>query len=181
MAAVGIHGAAGCLVARLEAAEEIEIVADHGGRALHPAGGRWLASGESSVGLVAPRTAPAHGRRQEQERVSPHGAEGTEHRDLGKGVRIHPRLAPFEIMGRNTELRRMMANEAKPARRFGNFSRRTRSATWTCCLPCGRWSVAGMICPPDDDGPSTAAGYGVLARAVENAMGATRPGNVTVG
>ena len=40
------------------------------------------------------------------------------------------------------------------------------------------WEMVGrtVIYPPDDDGHPTAAGYGVIARAVEKAMGAEPAG-----
>jgi lysophospholipase L1-like esterase len=84
-----------------------------------------------------------------------------------------PLIEADSALSRNAELRRMIANEAEADQEVRRFLEENKIGYVDLLPPLREVVGRAVIYPPDDDGHPTAAGYGVIARAVEKAMGAT--------
>ena len=100
--------------------------------------------------------------------MSPHGAEGTEHRDLGKGARI--RVARWTLISTKERVY-PAADRGEADREVRKFLEENQIGPVDLLPPSREVVGRAVIDPPDDDGFPTAAGYGVIARSFENAMG----------
>ena len=85
-----------------------------------------------------------------------------------------PLIEADPTVGRNAELRRMLANEEEADREVRRFLEENKVGYVDLLPPLRAVVGRAVIYPPDDDGHPTAAGYAVIARAVEHAIG-SRP------